>query len=242
MKVKKKGMLIHSKQNNRLKFLCLALCIGFANITVSAQKKISVTFVEDQTFAENELPYTPNCLQWNLFRSTISNEASHSANTVTNSAFGMSTLSDEKSIKVEVHTNFYFDKNASSKKQGITSTYLLQHEQLHFDIAFQGYQQFLAELKTIQVNENNYATIYETAFNNYRAKVREAQLQYDTETEHGINQLQQELWTTKVQKNLLFLPVINKEIPSLAQTISPISMMQNVKIKKTKKKKYVTKF
>ncbi len=232
-------MSILFSQNKILKVGFITILFCFFSTLVIAEKKVIVTFVEDTVFAENEMPYQPNNLTWQCYRAVIQNNVQHSANTVTNSAFGMSTLVDNYTIKLTVHTNFYFDKNASSKKQGTTSKYLLQHEQIHFDIAYQGYQQFLGEIKKLEVTEKNYNTIYENAFNAYRAKVKEVQTLYDTETEHGINQLQQEMWIAKVLKNQLFLQQVKAEevqyklINKLNISAKPNNLI--------KKKKHVTK-
>jgi len=81
--------------------------------------------------------------------------------------------------------------------------YVLNHEQVHFDIAELFARKMRKEIAQLEATKGDltsedYTTIYTTLFNEYRAY----QHQYDTETNHSTHYVMQQLWDAKVADDL----------------------------------------
>jgi hypothetical protein len=107
--------------------------------------------------------------------------------------------------KILFELNCYFDKKISWVGK-IKSTELLGHEQLHFDIA---------ELSARKMREaySNYTFVSTKASTNDFREIDRAQnkmweslnINYDSETNHGIDKVSQREWSDKISEELLNL-------------------------------------
>jgi predicted secreted Zn-dependent protease len=113
--------------------------------------------------------------------------------------------------KIEHQVRCFFIKSKSWKKEGVSET-LLQHEQLHFDIAELFARKLRKDLsRKTSINDNNeiyFKGIYKNVINECIAM----QLQYDRETNHSRNRQFQVLWEGAIQEKLQQLSNYNKEL------------------------------
>lgn len=87
-----------------------------------------------------------------------------------------------------------FEQDKSWVRKNIKEIRLLQHEQLHFDIAELWARKLRKSLKTQRFPANNYKPAIETIFNEHLEGCRAMQKQYDKESDHYFNKEQQLYW------------------------------------------------
>jgi hypothetical protein len=103
---------------------------------------------------------------------------------------------DEK-ITVNIIIGSFFIKNKSWKLANVNE-YILQHEQLHFDLARVGAQLLQENLSKRKINKDNFDTELQNAYNESWETYRKLQSNYDLETNHSLNETKQKEWTTKI--------------------------------------------
>jgi predicted secreted Zn-dependent protease len=104
------------------------------------------------------------------------------------------------------HVFCYFNRNEAWARDTVNKR-LLQHEQLHFDIA----EYYARKLATAFANYTFNSSTIKQDFNTiYTAIITEYDVvdnTYDYETEHSKNKKQQEAWNKKIAVQLLALTV-----------------------------------
>lgn len=155
------------------------------------------------------------CIEWNEnrkltwadFRGKPNRSSHNEAMTDSGMAISLDCNDDRTDVKIET---FFNPKKSWTKDH--ESTYLLAHEQLHFDITELFVRKLRKELKILgddcrKLNQH-IETYYEK---NYRAFVK-YQAAYDSETNHSINSEAQLRWQKKVSKELYELRSYASEI------------------------------
>lgn len=134
-------------------------------------------------------------ISWNSFvkKSNI-NDASAESSTAISYDY---TEKDGKVVSVQVSAVLI--KNESYCIASKCTDYLLNHEQRHFDITFIFSQIFIERLKKEdQLSEKKVSIIYNQVIKEWNA----FQDQYDYETDHSQNVLEQQRWDYKIQSLL----------------------------------------
>lgn len=114
---------------------------------------------------------------------------------------------EEKDYSIDFDIPCYFYRNSSwskSKSKKQTSIWLLEHEQLHFDITelmARKIRKEFSEYKSYNTQETSKALreIYDKYSGKERLKMNTA---YDEETEHGTIRDKQKEWKKKIEKEL----------------------------------------
>jgi hypothetical protein len=170
----------------------------FFCVNIFAQS-ISVKIIDKSKFLENQKPYDTTKLTWLDFRKIMTEDDTRYANTAIFISMGSVSTTKKNDTKLTITTQFYFDKNKSSKKRDANSDYVLKHEQLHFDIGWYWYQVFLRELRSAKFDNKKYMAQAKTIFNENNTKLKAMQVQYDEETGHSINEEKQAEWSEIVR-------------------------------------------
>lgn len=156
-------------------------------------------------------------LKWSDFKGKVDSLSTNQAVTTTNIDLNAQNLKD--SIIVNVPT--YFVKYSSWTKKNSGSENLLNHEQLHFDIAelvARKLRQKLTELTYTDV-KLAYKSI-QAIYNDYHGRVWNSYDIYDIETKHGIVIEKQKEWEAKIAKEL-------KELKSFSSSKVVIKKKKN---------------
>jgi predicted secreted Zn-dependent protease len=98
-----------------------------------------------------------------------------------------------------VVTKFY--KNTSWVISDKKSDYILNHEQLHFDLAEVYSRKYRKALQAAKLELGNMQQA-ETIFNRVYSDFVKRQERYDNETEHGINTVKQGEWNAIIEIEL----------------------------------------
>jgi hypothetical protein len=184
---------------NKFLACCSLLCL--LTVTTFAQR-LQLSITESKQFASNQKRYDSILLTWQDFRAVTPANDGWSALTSTSASYNCNVLKSKDVVKVKYVLKFYFDRNKSSKLHNKLTNYTLQHEQLHFDIAWYNYQVFLADVKATQFTAANYSALFKHKFQAYLDAENAMQNAYDTETQHSVLQDKQQEWSAKVAQLL----------------------------------------
>lgn len=143
-----------------------------------------------------------NKLTWADFKASPDTDSDAVALTASGITFGYSVKTSGERIvdfSTTVEAHFYPNKSWYFKDKG--NAYILEHEQLHFDITELYARKFRQQLATLKVNQNIKAQMnrLHTAINKV---VNDTQTKYDKETQHSINAVKQREWNNFIKKEL----------------------------------------
>lgn len=142
-------------------------------------------------------------LTWNDFKSPVSRKYNKNVIAYTHCGWEYSFVksSDPKAaIHIEVKT--FFDEDKSWKDARRINEDVLLHEQKHFDIAEMYARQLRREIaekiKTSKDYDQYFKSIYQRISSEYRA----FQMEYDRNTEHGMNREKQSQYNIVITEDL----------------------------------------
>lgn len=144
-------------------------------------------------------------LTWDDFRAQPNPDSPFQANTNAGLSYSWGLRNENGKIELKYEVLSYFNPNSSwVVPQSKNSEYLLQHEQLHFDITelhARKLRKKLAELKIEQLGKDPKGVL--NKFYEEIEKERAAmQLKYDKESNHSINKEGEAKWQNLVRKEM----------------------------------------
>jgi hypothetical protein len=103
------------------------------------------------------------------------------------------------------HDKSWMDKRRVTSNEMLTE--ILKHEQGHYIIAYLEQQELLRTVtKTVFYGDYQYTA--RNIFNRIDAKYKQLNLDYDADTQHMVNRVQQLSWDAYFRKQLEFLPPV----------------------------------
>ncbi len=102
-------------------------------------------------------------------------------------------------VKINFTVNCLFDKESSWVNPKNKTNMLLEHEQLHFDIAEVYARRLRKKLSESKFTIKNYKSKSSDIFDHNFKDYQKFQAYYDAETNHGIKQMKQTIWNKKVK-------------------------------------------
>ena len=168
-----------------------------------AQLTTSVSWTEQSTFPVKEvIYYSPDKnLNWADFKgSPIESRAA----AVTVSGFGYKANINTRNGKGQLNTSVYcyFHKNKSWVKPGRTTSYILNHEQHHFDISYIAARIFVNKLQSMVFTSSNYNVMLPRIYNECCDIMNKMQDDYDGQTKNGQLKDIQAKWNDLVDEKI----------------------------------------
>ncbi|HQV77342.1 MAG TPA: DUF922 domain-containing protein [Chitinophagales bacterium] len=174
---------------NRFIILCLLVLVSITNSSSLASNKFAKFIV----WNENRK------LTWNDFNAKPERSYPNMEEAQTVSSIEVGYTSTNKKIEITIAAKFY--PNLSWHYSNINSSYILQHEQLHFDIT-ELYARMMRKQISEQVksskDKSKYNSIVKKIMNNWDNE----QNAYDDQTNHGANKTEQLKWENNIQLRL----------------------------------------
>lgn len=137
-------------------------------------------------------------LTWNDFKGSPNYTAEDKA--ITNCSFQSSFLIKNDSVKIIIKS--YMNTTKSWVKNGYKIDYLLNHEQLHFDIAEIYARKFRQKVSTEELNKSILNAHLNKISSEYLRQLKEYQNLYDNETNHSTNNEKQAEWSVLIENQL----------------------------------------
>jgi hypothetical protein len=110
-------------------------------------------------------------------------------------------------INLQLAVKVCLPKSACWVKAGSINDYTLNHEQRHFDIVKIAAEHFKQKVKSRKLSTANFdGPINEEYLDAYR-EMNSLQMQYDNETQHGMDTAEQQRWNEQIDKDLMDLGV-----------------------------------
>jgi len=176
-----------------MKFITYRLCFFLLLASVYlTQAQDQVTLTWDET----------SPLSWDMFQGAINNNSKAVALTASGLTFGYTFEQTNRNIvsfKAKVYAHFY--PHNSWVKPDSKTTYILGHEQLHFDITELYARMFRKELSGLRIS-NNLKQRIEEIHRRINMDLDKMQNLYDTESNHSINEEAQLRWEREVKEAL----------------------------------------
>lgn len=123
---------------------------------------------------------------------------------LTSSGFGydfdMSRTGSEVTINVAVYC--FFIKKESWVKPGMSTSYILNHEQRHFDITYLAANMFYEKIRSLSLNRSNVESLISQAYAEANEWLRNTQNEYDKQTLHSTVPEQQTAWDEQIVRKL----------------------------------------
>jgi len=178
---------------------------AFTAFDASAQFVTKVGWSTDSNMPASEvIYYNPGKkLLWSDFRGEVPVETGPVA-AITMSGFGFhsSTKFSGSQGDLDIGVYCYFNKEKSWVKPGKTTSYILQHEQLHFDISFIAANLFIRKIQTADFSVKNYNAEVSRIYNECIELMNKMQDDYDNETRNGQDEDRQEKWRKYITEKI----------------------------------------
>lgn len=176
----------------------------YVNIT-KAQVTINIVWTEKTKLdAKNTIYYNTNKkLVWSDFKGNPAEPEPIAA--VTSSGFGydasMHAINGKGAISVNIYC--YFNKPNSWVRKGKNTTYILNHEQHHFDVTYIVAKMFIDKVKAAALTTENMNAQLAKIYKDCCAIMNKMQSDYDAATKNGQIKVKQEEWNKFIETQLL---------------------------------------
>ncbi len=166
----------------------------------SAETKQS-TYASNKADEKGRILYDASkLLTWSNFKGRPNMGSSHHAFTETGIAYEPIDYNREM-IVLKVYS--YFDINRSWVKPEKDTDYLLNHEQLHFDVCELARRKMMESLDVAQpISGADFNNVMSKLFKKHFNAMNDMQHEYDHHTKHSINVPAQEEWDKKIATDL----------------------------------------
>ena len=146
-------------------------------------------------------------LTWEDFKAKPDSHSDAVALTASGITFGYSYKQQRGSgeiISFTTDVNAYFYPSKSWYHKDKANDYILQHEQLHFDITELYVRKFRKEVEHLKLSKH-IKTDLKRLQKDINEALSKAQNAYDFDTTHSINKARQQVWIDSIQSELLKL-------------------------------------
>ena len=188
-----------------IKYIALILTVLFSGLAVAAQDlRVAVNYVtSDPTNRKPLIFYSPaGKLNWSDFKAQP--DLDDDVTAVTNAGIGFSIAfhseGDKANLNISVLCNF--NKSESWVKDDRKTPYILNHEQLHFDIAYIQAMLFVQKLRAAKYTSESFGKVIENIYNDAQESLIAMQTAYDNETKNSQLPEVQAAWNKKVDDQL----------------------------------------
>lgn len=141
-------------------------------------------------------------LTWQDFQGAPSVFTRWAAQVFTSFGFEARSTVRNRTLELHVKTKVWIDKTISWVRPDAKNDYVLDHEQLHFDVTRLTAERFRRKLQTMTFSVEDFSSEIQYQYIEYYRLHSQLQQQYDDETNHGINQGMQASWAKKVRDEL----------------------------------------
>ncbi len=152
---------------------------------------------------ENKIAWhKDNQLVWNDYMGNPILNGRYNAESSLQISYRLGITGKDDGVKVNFTIQCLFDKSSSWVNPSNKTNTLLEHEQLHFDIAEVYARSLRKKFTEADFSTKNYRRKSTDIFENNFKDYQKFQVIYDRETNHGLKHRQQVIWRTKINRLL----------------------------------------
>ena len=142
-------------------------------------------------------------LVWDNFAGDVpGNPGMVAALTVSGFGYNASLKTTNGKGQLNISIYCYFSKNKSWVKPGKTTSYILTHEQHHFDISYIAAAIFMDKIQNAVFTAGNYNSLLPRLYNESCAIMNKMQNDYDGQTKNGQVKDEQSKWNVFIDDKL----------------------------------------
>ncbi len=175
--------------------------------------KILISFVIAMSWNANHIPsaktdenkiawHENNQLSWGDYQGRPILHGRFNAESSLQISYRLGITRKDDDVKVNFTVKCLFDKESSWVNPKNKTNTLLEHEQLHFDIAEVYARRLRRKLSESEFTIKNYRSKSSDIFDDNFKDYQKIQVIYDRETNHGLTQRQQAIWKAKINRLL----------------------------------------
>lgn len=184
-------------------FISLLVCLG--TLSLSAQSSQVIEYSKTGAFT------------WSLFRGKINprhlNQMGKNVGAVTVSSIAYETLDNQgNDIRLKVSANFHLHESWTRYPKLYHPDEALNHEKRHFDICEIYARKFRKLILQTNWNRNNFSKKIGDMFEDLATEYRTMEDRYDRETDHSMDDKQQQLWNKKIDNELASLAAYAEDV------------------------------
>ncbi len=178
----------------RVKAFVLVQALMAASLVFSSYKAVETTATADVKLYWDEL----NSLSWEHFKPVV--ERSNNDAAMSSIAIESRSVIDKTGAFIRVRA--VFDPQKSWVKNDCKTAYILNHEQMHYNIVEIFARKLRKAIATSTFKQATFKDDYNRLFDRLADEHEAYQERYDEETNHSIYKEDQEAWNTKIQAEL----------------------------------------
>lgn len=177
-----------------------AILLLFFNIPVFSQLTVNVKMLNRTAPARSDTVYYDPAkkLTWDKFKGKAAAGSNTAAVTTSGFGYGASIEYDEEQGQLDITVMCYFSKKSSWVKAGRKTSYILNHEQKHFDITYIWACNFLSKLGTVKFTTQNFNAEIKKVYKECYDSMQQMQDEYDEETQNGQLKAKQTYWNNRI--------------------------------------------
>ncbi len=192
-----------------MKLVFSTLLSVFLCFSISAQVTTNIYWTEQTDMSKPNTIYyhADQKLGWDDFKGMPGPPSPVAA--ITASGFGYKANMNASNRKAEINVAVYcyFNKKGSWVRQGKTSSYILNHEQHHFDVSYLAAGIFINKLKNTVITTSNCNMVVPKIYKECCDMMNKMQDDYDKQTMNGQLEDKQKKWNNFFAEKL---PLITK--------------------------------
>lgn len=189
-----------------MKFISIVFVL-LVSYNLQAQVKTNIKWTEQTSLpASDVIYYRPeNKLVWGDFLGKPVEAGITAAITMSGFGYSASMHSSGQNGQLDIKVYCFFNKKKSWVKPGKTTTYILTHEQRHFDVSYIAANIFIDKVQGASMNSTNYNTLISRIYNECIEIMNDMQDDYDEQTNNGQDKLNQEKWNRFIDGKLAII-------------------------------------
>lgn len=180
--------------------LLFVLLYLFPFTTTEVPLKTNITWTEETKLPKASTVYfdkTRN-LNWKDFRGTPVLEGRAAAITVSGFGYTADVMRSETENVINIQVYCFFDQDKSWVKKEHKNDYVLNHEQLHFNISYIAAIEFVNKLRNTNFTDKNYRSLLPQMYADALKRMDQLQNEYDGETRNGLEPEIQSKWNDRL--------------------------------------------
>lgn len=185
--------------------MILSLALNFNELY--AQFHTQVEWTKHTSMFSNDVLYyeRDNKLVWEDFRGIPVDKGRTAAVTMSGFGYNANMHSSGQNGDLTIQVYCFFQKDKSWVKPEKTTSYILNHEQHHFDISFLAAKMFIDRIKNVSLTRNNYNNLLPKIYDEYIERMNKMQDEYDSQTKNGQEKNLQEKWNRFIDEKITLL-------------------------------------
>ncbi|MFN4147012.1 MAG: hypothetical protein ACK4GN_14400 [Runella sp.] len=167
-------------------------------------REVKVVFEEISALPESDTVYyrSDRPLTWKDFMGAPSVLSRWAAQVFTSFGFEARSSVKDRTLFLYVRPKVWIDKTISWVRPESKNDYVLDHEQLHFDITRVIAERFKHKLQSMTLSVEDFSSELQYQYIEFYRLHGRLQQQYDDQTQHGLNRSQQAQWSKKIRDEL----------------------------------------